>query len=280
VVRGGLANGVQIQRCLARPAFGKYAPAEKPFVWNGAALRFTLHPSIDTAALARTYESARRISISPFIADDQAETLREHLLQRDDWWRRLHHPEGKVFELSPQQVAGWGRQKIDAIRALIAPRAGQDGHGYTQSFLRIVDAKREERWETSTILGEFAAFLASDAMELVKTITGNAGINDADVFAARYDPGDYATIHNDGSGIRKAAFTFGLTKPWRPEWGGVLLFHCDNGQIEAGWPPAFNAFNLFKVPTQHSVSVIAPFAPEPRLAITGWFVQLDATPSP
>lgn len=243
-------------------------------------MRFTLHPSIDAAALARTYASDRRISISPFILDDQAEALREHLLERDDWWRRLHHPDGKVFELSAQDLADWGRPKIDAIRSMIAPRAGQGGHGYAQSFLRIVDAKERNRWEASTILGEFAEFLRSDpVMKLAKTITGTMEMNDADVFAARYDPGDYATIHNDRSGERKAAFTFGLTKPWRPEWGGVLLFHREDGQIEAGWPPAFNAFNLFRVPTQHSVSIVAPFATEPRLAITGWFVQLESAES-
>jgi Rps23 Pro-64 3,4-dihydroxylase Tpa1-like proline 4-hydroxylase len=44
--------------------------------------------------------------------------------------------------------------------------------------------------------------------------------------------------------------------------------------------PGFNVLNLFKVPTDHSVSVVAPFAAEPRLALTGWFRQLDgATPA-
>jgi hypothetical protein len=243
-------------------------------------LRFTLHPTIDPAALARTYQSGRGVSISPFIADEQADALREHLLGRNDWWRRLHHPDGKVFELSPKELADWGRAKIDAIRAMIAPRVGQDGLGYAQSFLRIIDAARQKRWEKSTILGEFADFLTSDpVMELVKTITGKADVDYVDLFAARYDPGDYATIHDDSHGDRRVAFTFGLTKPWRVEWGGVLLFHRDDGQIEAGWAPAFNVFNLFKVPTAHSVSVVAPFASEPRLAMTGWFVRLGAAES-
>lgn len=249
-------------------------------MWNGKALRFTLHPTIDAAALARSYASDRRVSINPFIADEQAEALREHLLGRGDWWRRLHHPEGKLFEISPQELTDWSRPKIDAIRTLIAPRAGQDGFGYAQSCLRITDAEDQTHWESSTILGEFGEFLCCDeVMELVKTITGKTGINDADVFAARYDPGDYATIHNDSAKHRKAAFTFGLTKLWRPEWGGLLLFHLEDGRVEAGWPPAFNALNLFRVPTRHSVSVVAPFASESRLAITGWFLQLGAEES-
>ena len=240
-------------------------------------MQFTLHPAIDAAALARSYASSGRVSISPFIADDQAEALREHLLARDDWWRRLHQPEGKVFELSPEELANWGRPKIDAIRALIAPRAGQDGVGYAQGYLRIIDANGQKRWESATILGEFGEFLSNDpVMDLVKTITGKAGINYADIFASRYDPGDYATIHNDRSGDRKAALTFGLTRPWRVEWGGLLLFHREDGQIDEGVAPGFNVLNLFRVPMEHSVSVIAPFAAEPRLAITGWFSQLDS----
>jgi Rps23 Pro-64 3,4-dihydroxylase Tpa1-like proline 4-hydroxylase len=202
-------------------------------------------------------------------------------LAREDWWRRLHNLDGTGFELSPGELAEWGQPKIAAIRSLIAPRAGQAGVGYAQNYLRILDANGSKRWESGSILGAFAEFLSDKAvLDLIKTVTGEEGINYADIFASRFEPGDYATVHNDRSGDRKAAFTFGLTKSWRVEWGGLLLFHGEDGQVEAGMVPGFNVLNLFKVPTDHSVSVVAPFAAEPRLALTGWFRQLDgATPA-
>ena len=73
------------------------------------------------------------------------------------------------------------------------------------------------------------------------------------------------------SAIARLPNVFGLTRHWRPDWGGLLLFHDDDGQIDLGLVPAFNVLNLFAVPREHSVSVVAPFAAEPRLTITGWF---------
>ena len=40
--------------------------------------------------------------------------------------------------------------------------------------------------------------------------------------------------------------------------------------MEEAFTPAFNSLNVFKVPAQHAVSIVAPFAGAPRLSITGW----------
>ncbi|HEX5536856.1 MAG TPA: 2OG-Fe(II) oxygenase family protein [Sphingobium sp.] len=34
--------------------------------------------------------------------------------------------------------------------------------------------------------------------------------------------------------------------------------------------PRFNALSLFRVPQRHHVGCVAPFAPKPRISITGW----------
>ena len=238
---------------------------------------FTLHPAIDAAALAREYASCGRVSISPFIPEQQAERLREHLLAREDWRLRLHNVNRQVVELSPQDVADWGPQKISAIRTLVAPRPGEKGFGYTQEFVNIIK-EPGRNLESSTILGEFGAFLTSSTViGLVKAITGETAIDFGDSFATRYRPGDYASMHNDGIDARKAAYVYGLTKSWRAEWGGLLLFHGPDRQIDGGLLPGFNVLDLFKIPVEHSVSVIAPFASEPRLSVTGWFQCWDGT---
>ena len=64
---------------------------------------------------------------------------------------------------------------------------------------------------------------------------------------------------------------FGLTRAWRPDWGGYLNFYDEDGDIVAGYRPRFNALNLFLVPQKHAVSYVPPFAPQARFAITGWF---------
>jgi Rps23 Pro-64 3,4-dihydroxylase Tpa1-like proline 4-hydroxylase len=63
---------------------------------------------------------------------------------------------------------------------------------------------------------------------------------------------------------------FGLTPQWRIEWGGLLLFHGADGQVERGFVPRFNSLALFAVPQLHSVSMVTRAAPYRRYSITGW----------
>lgn len=94
----------------------------------------------------------------------------------------------------------------------------------------------------------------------------------ADAQACRYGPGHFLTCHSDdvGGKNRRAAYVLNLTPQWRPEWGGLLLFHDEKGRVTNGLVPAFNALNIFRVPVNHSVSVVSPFAPARRYSITGW----------
>jgi Rps23 Pro-64 3,4-dihydroxylase Tpa1-like proline 4-hydroxylase len=61
-----------------------------------------------------------------------------------------------------------------------------------------------------------------------------------------------------------------MTPQWRPEWGGLLLFHADDDSAVHGHVPRFNTVDLFAVPQRHSVSMVAAAAPARRFAVTGW----------
>ena len=94
----------------------------------------------------------------------------------------------------------------------------------------------------------------------------------ADAQATAYAPGDFLTGHDDAVGGKKrlAAYVFGLTPVWRVEWGGLLLFHGSDGDVDAGLAPRFNTLNVFAVPQTHSVSMVTRAAPSRRYSITGW----------
>ena len=90
--------------------------------------------------------------------------------------------------------------------------------------------------------------------------------------ATRFLPGHFLTGHddNDFNLGRVAAYVVGLTPHWRTEWGGLLQFHAEDGDVERGLAPKFNTMNVFTVPRLHSVSQVTEFAGAPRLSVTGW----------
>lgn len=237
-------------------------------------MKFVLHSGLDVTLLGRKFAENGWVAIAPFIPELMAEALRDHMLKRNDWRLRLRDLGERLFELSPEEIDDWGPERIQAMRDLIAPQLDQKGFGYAHVRLRIIETQGT-KLEAMSLLGEFGEFLCSETvLNLIRNITEERDINFADSFAARYDPGDYTTEHDDGVDERKAAYVFGLTKAWRADWGGLLLFHDQEGHVDEGLVPTFNTLNLFAVPRAHSVSVVAPFAREPRLSITGWFHAL------
>lgn len=231
---------------------------------------FALHPSIDPALLAERYARDRRVQIAPFLNDTDAERIAAQLATRSDW-RRVLNSGNKVFDfaaseldaLTPEQRA----RLDDAVHV-----AARDGFQYRYDAIRVPD-DAAERAESSDPLAALAAFLSSEAvMSLMRFVTGTAEPVFTDAQGTRYRPGDFLTAHDDDvSGKqRHAAYVLGLTRGWRAEWGGLLLFHGGAGGIAEGYVPGFNTLSLFAVPQPHSVSLVAPFAGTPRLSVTGW----------
>ena len=96
----------------------------------------------------------------------------------------------------------------------------------------------------------------------------------ADGQATLFGPQHFLGLHQDQQleeGWR-IAYVLNMTAlEWRPDWGGYLLFFDDDGDVIEGYMPRFNTLNLFAVPQHHAVSFVPPFAPQGRIAISGWF---------
>ena len=102
-------------------------------------------------------------------------------------------------------------------------------------------------------------------------MTGADTIDFADAQATAFAPGDLLTGHDDVVDGRKrhAAYVFGLNPTWRAEWGGLLLFHRENGRVD-GYTPSFNTLDIFRVGQMHSVSEVSRATPFRRYSVTGW----------
>ena len=242
---------------------------------------FTLNTQIDVDAHRREFVERGVTQIGPLVSDLSATTLRNHLLGREDWKLAVLAGRDKPMQFDRSAWDAMTEAQRAAIRTMAAPSELDE---FRYVFEQIVVAGDDARnREPETILGQFAAFMSSPPMiELVKTVTGETDVACADARGTRYGPGDFLTQHNDREDEtrRRAAYVFGLTEQWRPEWGGLLLFHDERGDIEAGKLPRMNILTLFKVPKDHSVSAVAPFAPFPRYSVTGWMRAAPDDPLP
>ncbi|WP_161978398.1 2OG-Fe(II) oxygenase [Sphingomonas oligophenolica] len=229
-----------------------------------------LDPGFDPTAYAMAYAAHGRVRISGLLDEDSAEALYYGLKERQDWWHLTNTVDG-VLKMPVSERATMKRKRRRRLDQEAFERARRDFQYRYESLHVPTDISDRER--DADVLHRFAALMASDAMAAVlRTITGVAAPVFSDGHATAYGPGDFLTVHDDDvpGKNRVAAYVYGLTPLWRPEWGGILFFHGDDDASVSGLVPRFNTLDLFAVPQRHSVSLVTPSAVDRRYAITGW----------
>lgn len=228
-----------------------------------------LNPSLDGAALARRFAADGRVRIEGFLADDLAARIHAYL-RGHDGWRQVLNSGDAVFELDRATRASMPAEQRAALDDAVHAGA-RNGFQYRYETLRLREGAGEGG-DGDPVLSPLVRWMSGGAVrDLLRTVTGRADIAFADGQATAYAPGDFLTAHTDevAGKARRAAYVFGLNPAWRPEWGGLLLFHGD-GQTVSGVAPGFNTLDLFAVPQVHSVSMVTQATPVRRYAITGW----------
>jgi Rps23 Pro-64 3,4-dihydroxylase Tpa1-like proline 4-hydroxylase len=230
-----------------------------------------LNPDLDIAGLADEYAARGRVRIQRLLEYDGVAAFYHHLNNRGDWWHLIHTSNG-VIELDRESRETMTPERAAEIEAIVQAGA-RTGFQYRYEGLRVPNDAAELVAAAEDPLGEFARLMSSEPMlEMLRAVTGCQELAFTDGHATAYGPGDFLTGHDDNvvGKNRLAAYVFGMTPKWRPEYGGLLLFHsADEGRVE-GEVPRFNTLDLFKVPQRHSVSMVTTAAPHRRFAVTGW----------
>ena len=229
----------------------------------------SLNPAIEVDALARRYAAIGRVQINDLMMPDAAEALYAMLRVREDWVQVINSGE-RLFELTRAARAAMDRERREALDAAVSAGA-RNGFQFRYETIRVPDDDAGRR-ASDDPLAHVAEWLSGGQVrDLLRRVTGEATIDYADAQATAYSPGDLLTAHDDAvpGKHRHAAYVLGLTRAWRPEWGGLLLFH-DDREVSGGYVPGFNTLNLFRVPQRHSVSEVTRAAAHRRYSITGW----------
>lgn len=231
-----------------------------------------LSPDLDVPALAGAFAAGgKRLHIPGVLAPESAEAVAA-VLEAETRWKTTVAAGGTFMELPLK-----GRIAEDPAKQSWLDEAAVDGSSPLTQYIfdtrRLsgevegLDEREGDAADAVVDLLNSPGFIA-----FARAVTGDDRIDLADGQASRYRPGHVLTAHNDVSPGKNRLYGYVLnfSRDWRADWGGNLVFLGPDGHIEHGWVPAFNALNLFVVPTRHAVTQVASFAAKDRLSIVGW----------
>ena len=210
------------------------------------------------------------VSIPDFLSPEAAERLYRCLLKEVPW--------GLAFRLNGKPFTEVGVVSVDQLEqtkceALLTQM--NEPFQFLYNSYMMVTAYLEKR-DPGLLLHAVLEWLNSPAvMAYFRALTGVEALKKINAQATRYLPGHFLKNHNDFNATegRRYAYVLSLTKHWQADWGGLLHFTDATGEVVKTLVPRFNTLNVFSVPQDHCVSYVAPYASEPRLAITGWMLD-------
>lgn len=214
-----------------------------------------------------------RVQVPGFLQAAAAERIHQ-CLREEVKWTLAERIDGKAKTTAADAYASMSETQLQELYRLAYARAGNEFQFLYDSYM-LVRAQKEGR-DPGLMLHVVLDFLNSaEVLDFASWFLNVPGIVAANAQATRYLPGQFLTRHEDENREenRAAAFVINLSKDWNPDWGGLLQFHDEYGGISETLLPRWNSFSVFRVPQPHSVSLVAPWAGQPRLAITGWFLR-------
>lgn len=232
---------------------------------------FRLSANLDPRDLHDVYEQSGRVQIKDAFDTIAVRHLAKSVSHGIPW--KLHfNSESGVYDLATSDYASLETVKRDALLKAIHGNAVQNFQFLFENF-PVSDSYQAKRNLSHYVMHAFEYLNSEPFLNFARTLTGEPEIANVNAQLTNYRPGHFLTCHDDeveGSN-RVAAYVIGLTDNWRADWGGLLHFIDDEGNVNGGFTPRIGALNIFKVPQKHSVSCVAPFAPTGRLSLSGWF---------
>lgn len=221
-------------------------------------------------ALAAKFREHGRLQIRDALEPASADAVHRSLVDQQEWNLVYRHA-GRHVDSNASAVAAWPAEQRQKLEQIIHAEA-RKGFQYYYANIPIYDLYHRQGLPGHFFNRLFEFLNGDEFLGTIRAITGASDIGFADAQATRFEPGHFLTSHDDAveGKDRRVAYVLNLSPGWRRDWGGALQFFDPEGNVEAAFTPAYNALCLFRIPADHSVGVVAPFAASPRYAITGW----------
>ncbi len=225
-----------------------------------------MNPSLDKDVICATFRKEGKVRVKNFLNRDDAGKLLL-CLHNDIAYNLTLVSNDKYQSYTEAQWRDMEANKKNTLNHEVMTNAAK-GIGFVYGRHAV------KADESNELLKRFYDWINSEAvLAWAREVSGFSEIKAASVQATRFMPGEFLTRHQDkvDSEGRKLAFVVNLPPSWHPDWGGLLQFYQTDGTPTESWSPEFNSLSLFDVKHIHSVTYVAPFALQPRYAISGWF---------
>ncbi|GAB3737641.1 2OG-Fe(II) oxygenase family protein [Luteimonas pelagia] len=222
-----------------------------------------INNALDADAARRALATTGRVQVRDFLQPDAAGALHDCLRDEVPW---------RVFERGRDDLpAEPGSEADDAV--LRAAQRRDDPFHFVYDRYLMVEALKSGRDPGLVLHAVVPFFNDPQFLQFARWMANDPKINMVGAQATRYRPGQFLRPHDDRHDDegRRVAYVLNLSRDWQADWGGLLHFMDADGRVVDTFVPRFNSLSLFRVPVNHYVSLVAPWARTPRLAITGWW---------
>lgn len=234
---------------------------------------FAINPAHNLHALRQTFALDGHLQIRDFLTAPAAAAVVDVLARQTSWGMAWQADTDGPHFVTQKKLRELSNQDRRAISTKLVTALKNDQYAFSYACFPILTAYKQ-KWSPGSPQDLLIEHLNDEPfLNLMRNITGIRELIKADGQATLYQPNQFLSVHDDSNiaeGRRVAYVMNFCTSEWRPEWGGYLNFHDQQGNVTFGYRPRFNALNLFLVPRAHSVSFVPSFAPIARYAITGW----------
>ncbi|WP_448210943.1 2OG-Fe(II) oxygenase [Colwellia sp. MEBiC06753] len=205
------------------------------------------------------------VRINEFLQQDQALNLANFVSENIEF-KNAFYLDNQNKEASDQEIGQLAPEQRRQLYMQIYQLAAQ-GKGFLYGRHKVDENSKP------LITQYLQALNDNTCINFINELTNSNDLKSADGQVTRYRVGDFLTRHNDDvtAENRKFAYVLSLSPQWHPDWGGLLQFFENDGTPTQSYMPVFNTLTLFDVKKVHSVTSIAPFSPQSRFSITGWF---------
>lgn len=213
-----------------------------------------------------------RAQVADYLQPEVAQRL-HHCLAREVPWTLAVRDGTGARTIDHAAYAAMDAEQRARLLADVADAKGEFRFAY-ESYM-MVTAYQEGRDPDLALHRVLEVFNSPQYLAFLRELTGDARIRRVNAQATRYRAGHFLRYHTDAESRegRLYAYVLNLTRDWQADWGGLLQFVDGEGRVTDTFLPRWNTLSLFKVPTGHAVSLVAPWAEQDRMAITGWFLS-------